>query len=211
MRSVSFTSILLCSLILSCNDEAKVSEKTSKTNAGATSTNVLSPDGILKTPPIDTIFGSDDRNPPFLNTSDTLTKFDFEKFKESLSELSVSPVASIVENDDQIAFSHISWAWGNTGPCTRFILCATYIGNFEITFSDGNIGFNRIIQRLTTSAHDCIANAKKALRGPNRDGVNPDRGLAVGWVMASQIHNRPVYDWLRNHGDAVIRALGRIR
>lgn len=207
MRLIYFVSISLCSLILSCNDSPKVSEETttsessSKTIAG----------GILKTPPIDTIFGPGDRiPPPNIKASDTISKIDLEKFREALSGIYLTPIATIVDNDDQIAFSAISWAWGNTGPCTRFILCATYIGNFEITFSDGSIGFNKIIQRLTTSAHDCIANAKKALLGPKGDGRNPDRGLAVGWVMASQIHNRPVYDWLRNHGDAVIRALGQI-
>lgn len=50
------------------------------------------------------------------------------------------------------------------------------------------MGFDRFVQRLTTSAHDYINNAKKALRGPNGDGNNPDHRLAVTWVMASQIH-----------------------
>jgi hypothetical protein len=50
------------------------------------------------------------------------------------------------------------------------------------------VGFDRFVQRLTTSARDYINNAKKALRGPNGDGNNPDHRLAVTWVMASQIH-----------------------
>ncbi|RZM20465.1 MAG: hypothetical protein EOO88_36125 [Pedobacter sp.] len=133
-----------------------------------------------------------------------------ETINQSLTILGESELFSIAASDDEVAFAHINWAWQNTGPCTRFILCATYIGNFEIVFSNGSIGFSRIVQRLTTSARDCIKNAKKAMLGRNGDGVNPDRDLAVAWVMASQIHNRPVYDWLRLHGDNVIRALAMI-
>jgi hypothetical protein len=112
--------------------------------------------------------------------------------------------------DVETAYANIIWAWNDHGPCTRFILCATYIGNFEITFSNGSIGFNQVVQRLTTSAHDCIQKAKDALLGPNGDGNNPNFALAVTWVMASQIHNKPVYEWLRTHGDAVIAALGMV-
>lgn len=152
---------------------------------------------------VDTIYGVPDTASAYTistvpDTSYAGLREMVKNFDPTLFELSES--ISIASSDVEIATAHIRWAWGNYGPCTRFPLCATYIGNFEIVFSDGNISFRNIVQRLTTSAHDCIANAKNAL------GRN-DRGLAVAWVMASQIHNSPVYDWLKNHGDAVITAL----
>lgn len=99
------------------------------------------------------------------------------------------------------------WAWNDHGPCTRFLLCATYFDSFgvNITFSDGSIVPFAHVQRLTTSAHDCVQNAKNALaQSP------PNRGLAVEWVMASQIHNKPLMEWMRTHPDAVVAALAQI-
>ena len=105
--------------------------------------------------------------------------------------------------DVAFAFSNIQWANGNTGPCTQFWLCLTYINEVGIKFSDGNFGPTIGVWRGLSSAHDCIQNAKHALS-------EGKKGLAVEWVMASQIHNPPVKDWLRDHGDAVVAALGMV-
>lgn len=121
-----------------------------------------------------------------------------ESQRTSFNEFAASN--AIDASDTDVALGHINWAWGDHGPCTKFLLCATYIDHAGISFSDGNLGAFVKIQRLTTSAHDCIQNAKNALRDSNK-------ALAVEWVMASQIHNRPVYDWLKGHGDAVVSAL----
>jgi hypothetical protein len=105
-----------------------------------------------------------------------------------------------VDPDVAFARSHIDWADGNNGPCSNFWLCVTYIDHASITFKDGDFGVRVGIWRGNTSAHDCIVNAKQALKEGNR-------GLAVEWVMAAQIHNPPVKDWLRTHPDAVVAAL----
>lgn len=116
-----------------------------------------------------------------------------------------SAAAFVVPGDDvDTAWVNISWAWNDDGPCTNFLLCWTYIDSVGIKFSDGTIGPFANIYRDGKSAHSCIASALDALK-------SGDRGLAVEWVMASQIHNRPVFDWLKNHPDAVIDALGRLR
>ena len=124
---------------------------------------------------------------------------------EQLNAIPDGPVFE--ETDIDRAFEDIIWAWKDHGPCSRFILCSTYFDSFgvNITFSDGSVVPFAHVQRLTTSAHDCIQNAKSAYR-PNPP-QQPDRGLAVEWVMASQIHNRPELDWLRAHPDAVLAAL----
>jgi len=114
----------------------------------------------------------------------------------------LSPL-SVHASDDDEALKHVVWAWNDSGPCKRTALCATYINHVGISFKDGDLGIAVKIQRLTTSAHDCIANAKEAKRKGNR-------ALAVEWVMASQIHNEPVKRWLRDHGDAVLAALDRV-
>jgi len=213
--------ILFAGILFSCGNGADDASKTT-IDSSVNSNKSTKPetietlaDGQLKTPPKDTIFGTGDRVSSLtVPSADTVhkspTPAQLKEVQELLSKLATIQAVTIIDDDVQVAYSHILWAWGDNGPCTRFILCATYIGNFEIKFSDGDLGFSRIVQRLTTSAHDCIANAKKALLGPHGDGNNPDRGLAVAWVMASQIHNRPVYEWQRTHGDAVIKALSQI-
>lgn len=110
---------------------------------------------------------------------------------------------SVTSSDVDTALLHIRWAWNDHGPCTRFWLCATYIDDFGISFSDGNFGIRVGIYRLHKSAHECIVKAKE-------ERTNGNKAQAVQWVMASQIHNRPVYEWLRNHGDAVITALDQV-
>lgn len=110
-------------------------------------------------------------------------------------------------NDDvATALTHIRWAWNDHGPCTRFILCATYFDHVEIRFfENGRFVFKSAptIRRWDKSAHDCIKEAKKAVS-------RFEYPLAVEWVMASQIHNPPVKEWLRTHGDAVIAALRQL-
>jgi len=82
------------------------------------------------------------------------------------------------------------------------MLCATYFDHFglNLKFENGSVVPFAHVQRLTTSAHDCIQNAKNAL-------TNGDRGLAVEWVIASQIHNKELMNWYAAHPDAVIAAL----
>lgn len=123
---------------------------------------------------------------------------------------SLAPAASILSSDLETAYLYVKWAWDDTGPCSQEPLCSTYIGNFEITFNGSMVGFRQVVARLGISAHACIVNAKKSLLGPKKDGYNPNYGLAVAWVMASQIHNKAVSEWIRNHGDATIRALSMV-
>ena len=124
--------------------------------------------------------------------------------KASATIATKSSVSIARDSDVDEAYKHIKWAWDNHGPCTRLFLCLTYINEVGITFSSpGGFGPFAQIWRGNTSAHDCIQNAKDHLAAGHR-------GIAVEWVMASQIHNPPVKDWLRTHPDAVVEALGRI-
>ena len=115
-----------------------------------------------------------------------------------------SVASSPSEADIQNAYGNEMWAWKDNGPCSQFKLCAKYFDSFgvNITFGDGSVSPFAHVQRLTTSAHDCIQKAK--------DNRLKDKGLAVEWVMASQIHNKPLMEWMRTHPDAVIAALARI-
>lgn len=108
----------------------------------------------------------------------------------------------LVAGDVEVAREHIDWAWHDNGPCTKLFLCLTYFDSFgaNITFGDGSIAPFVHITRALTSAHDCIKNAKDYLG-------KGDRAMAIQWVMASQIHNEGVRNWLRDHPDAVIAAL----
>lgn len=114
---------------------------------------------------------------------------------------------SVASSDVQFAYSNILWAWNNNGPCSNFLLCWTYFDSFgvNITFGDGSIAPFAHVYRDGKSAHSCIQAAKDAL-----SANPPNRGLAVEWVMASQIHNKGVFEWLKNHPDAVVQALGSI-
>jgi len=115
-----------------------------------------------------------------------------------------SAASSPADADVQNAYNNELWAWNDHGPCSQFKICAKYFDSFgaNITFGDGSVVPFAHVQRLTTSAHDCIQNAK------NNQLAN--RALAVEWVMASQIHNKPLMEWMRTHPDAVVAALGKI-
>jgi len=120
------------------------------------------------------------------------------------ANVTVSTTAVLANGDDvAIAFGAIDWAWKDDGPCTRFALCMKYVNDVGITWGDGSFMPSFGVWRGPRSAHSCIQNAK--------DDVNAgQRGRAVEWVMASQIHNPPVKEWLRTHPDAVIAALAQI-
>lgn len=112
---------------------------------------------------------------------------------------STNPANPAVEH----AYSHILWAWNDHGPCTRFWICLTYVNSVGIRWENGEVTPTFAVWRGARSAHECIQNAKDALSAGNP-------GLAVEWVMASQVHNPPVKQWLHDHPDAVVAALQRI-
>jgi len=107
--------------------------------------------------------------------------------------------------DGDRAYKDVSWAWGDSGPCTKLTLCLSYFSDWEIkvNLGSGSISVMPRVQRITTSAHECIQNAKNALAAG-------DRVLAVSWVVATQLQNRPEMEWLATHGQAVITALDQI-
>lgn len=114
---------------------------------------------------------------------------------------------SPVDADVAIAKANVDWAWNDHGPCSRLTLCLTHFDSFGINldFLDGTSAPFAKIWRGAISAHACIERALAHLSP--KDGSAPDRAMAVQWVMASQIHNKPVMEWMRAHPDAVIAAL----
>ena len=139
----------------------------------------------------------------FAEQRNNLVQAEFEALvggEFTAEDLLYAEANSLASDDVETARINILWAWNDHGPCTRFWLCFTYIDSVGIKFDNGDFGPIVNIQRLTTSAHDCIQKAKDE-KGKNH------RAMAVQWVMASQIHNKPLYDWLKGHGDAVIAAL----
>lgn len=103
--------------------------------------------------------------------------------------------------DASRAFADVNWAWSDRGPCSDVLLCATYLGDFSIKLHlDGTITPVLHVQRLTTSAHDCIQRALEAL-------AHGDKALAVSWVVATQLHNQDEMDWLGTHSNLVVSTL----
>jgi hypothetical protein len=116
-----------------------------------------------------------------------------------------SPAVSVPGEDLKKAASEIRSSWRDYDKCTRSKVCSSYFESFGvgITFGDGEIVPFAHVQRLTASRHDCIVNARDALdRG--------DRGMAVQWVMASQMLEPLDRNWLGDHPDAVLEALRHI-
>lgn len=185
-------SIIVLMILFSCKQKEQMLEPGD--TPAPTSDRLV--DGKLKSKPTDTISGIQTKVNTFERVA--IDEASQKMFDERLKN-------AIQQSDDEIAWTGVAWAWGNDGPCTQTWMCMTHVGNFEISFSDGNFGFGKVVHRMGNSAHDCIQNAKDAMKPPH-----PDRGLAVAWVMASQIHNKPYYEWLRLHGDAVLNALRRI-
>jgi hypothetical protein len=112
---------------------------------------------------------------------------------------------SIPADDLKKAASEIRGSWHDYDKCTRSKVCMSYFESFGvgITFGDGEIVPFAHVQRLTASRHDCIVNARDALDHGNR-------GMAVQWVMASQMLEPLDRNWLGDHPDAVLEALRQI-
>jgi hypothetical protein len=112
---------------------------------------------------------------------------------------------SIPADDLKKAASEIRGSWHDYDKCTRSKVCMSYFESFGvgITFGDGEIVPFAHVQRLTASRHDCIVNARDALD-------HGDRGMAVQWVMASQMLEPLDRNWLGDHPDAVLEALRHI-
>jgi hypothetical protein len=112
----------------------------------------------------------------------------------------------VVPADDlKQAESLIRASWHDYEKCEHSKICSAYFESFGvgITFGDGEIIPFAHLQRLTTSRHDCIQNARDAAARGNR-------GLAVQWVMASQMMVPLDRNWLGDHPDAVLEALRHI-
>ncbi len=112
--------------------------------------------------------------------------------------------AGVADADLKQALSEVRAAWRDYEKCARSKLCSAYFETFGagLTFNDGTLVSFAHVQRLTASRHDCIVNAHDALdRG--------DLGMAVQWVMASQMQEPLDRNWLGDHPDAVILALRR--
>jgi hypothetical protein len=112
---------------------------------------------------------------------------------------------AIPADDLKKAGSEIRASWHDYDKCTRSKVCSSYFESFGVglTFGDGEIVPFAHVQRLTASRHDCIVNARDALDHGNR-------GMAVQWVMASQMLEPLDRNWLGDHPDAVLEALRHI-
>ena len=117
----------------------------------------------------------------------------------------VSTPVVIPADDLKQAESEIRASWHDYEKCAHSKVCSAYFESFGvgITFGDGEIVPFAHLQRLTTSRHDCIQNARDA-------ATRGDRGLAVQWVMASQMLEPLDRNWLGDHPDAVLEALRHI-
>jgi hypothetical protein len=125
--------------------------------------------------------------------------------KSGEADSNVAPVSTAVSDSDvRKALSEIKSSWRDYTQCERAKLCSVYFESFGVglTFNDGSIAPFAHAQRLTASGHDCIVNGRAALE-------HGDRGLAVQWVMASELQDPPLRNWLGDHPDAVIEALRR--
>jgi hypothetical protein len=114
------------------------------------------------------------------------------------------PPAPVSESDINTATSAVKDAWNDFNHCRRPSACNAYFDSFGvgISFGDGSIAPFSHVQRLNTTARDCIKNARAYLeRG--------DKSMAVQWVMAARVEATGVRDWLGNHPDAVLEALRR--
>jgi hypothetical protein len=114
---------------------------------------------------------------------------------------SAQTTTPVPDEDLKKALSEIRSSWRDFEKCSGRV-CNDYFDSFGvgITFNDGTLAPFAHVQRLKTSRHDCIMNARDALdRG--------DRSMAVQWVMASQMREPLERNWLGDHPDAVLAAL----
>jgi hypothetical protein len=120
----------------------------------------------------------------------------------SLAPSTGAAAVAIPDEDLKEAASKIRRSWHDYNKCTHSKICYSYFDSFGvgITFADGEIVPFAHVQRLTASKHDCIVNAREAADHGNR-------GVAVQWVMASQMTEPLDRNWVGDHPDAVLQAL----
>jgi hypothetical protein len=114
----------------------------------------------------------------------------------------LAPALAQSDGDVKNALRVVKISWRDYGSCLRPRLCAAYFESFGValTFSDGTLSPFAHAQRSNASGHDCIQNARASLE-------HGDRAMAVQWVMAAQMQDLPVRNWLGEHPDAVLEAL----
>lgn len=102
-------------------------------------------------------------------------------------------------NPDLIATAagHIQWAIGNTGPCTRALVCAQWSRVLVL----GDIPV--FVTRLDRSAREMIILAKVAQNAGFND-------VAFDLVQSTQVHNQGVSLWMASNKAAVLAALASI-
>jgi len=120
----------------------------------------------------------------------------------SLAPATGTAAVAIPDEDLKEATSKIRRSWHDYNKCNHSKICYSYFDSFGvgITFADGEIVPFAHVQRLTASKHDCIVNAREAADHGNR-------GVAVQWVMASQMTEPLDRNWVGDHPDAVLEAL----
>lgn len=109
---------------------------------------------------------------------------------------------AVSDADVKKALTEIRTSWRDFNTCDRSDVCSAYFDTFGValSFGDGSIAPFSHLRRRTLSEHDCIVNARAALE-------QKDRGLAVQWVMASEVEHPQLRAWMGDHPDAVIEAL----
>lgn len=113
--------------------------------------------------------------------------------------------APIPSADIKKAIYQIRKASRSYAPCDdRTPHCS---GNFDsfgvaLTFGDGTMVPFAHEQRIKQSGHDCIFNAREALK-------RGELALAVQWVMAAHMSDPLTRNWLGDHPDAVLEGLRR--
>ena len=111
-------------------------------------------------------------------------------------------VTAVSPEESKKALKAVRRSWVNFNVCDRANVCGTYFDTFGValSFNDGTITPLAHERRRTLSGHDCIINARESLQ-------HGDKGLAVQWVMASEIDDLQLRAWMGDHPDAVIEAL----
>jgi hypothetical protein len=119
-----------------------------------------------------------------------------------LCAVALAPAMAQSDGDVKNALRVVKSSWRDYGSCLRPRPCAAYFESFGValTFNDGTLSPFAHAQRLNASGHDCIQNARASLE-------HGDRAMAVQWVMAAQMQDLPVRNWLGEHPDAVLEAL----
>jgi len=118
---------------------------------------------------------------------------------DPIPDVQSQPQPQPAPNELSMLRENIIWMWNERGTCYK-PKCVFYVveAKFGVQFQNGSFGpIFPFTFRGFKSAHDCVRTAKDDLS-------NGNRGMAIAWLQAGQLHNPDAQSLIAKYADAAL-------